>query len=322
MSRNEQSHSLYRFDIQGGQVMAVYESENGRLKQERIDSDETYTVQGADVLKQEHDDGRLETTRYTDADGDGWYAETDEIYTFAGSDSYDDSHDEDIAFDDFGFTDSSSAVVSGLPNAYLERSDTFSGEKYRFDVQNDQVVAVYETENGRTKVERLDGNETYEVSGNQIIKTETSRYGQEVSAYTDADGDGLFVKVSEQWVASDSALTAAPAATSGIFADSTFGDDHLEVSEGRGVRGGDGADTFTVRGAGAMAITDFDHTQGDRLSFDTGLGINSVHDLLDHVREAHFDGKDFHLKLDQGMALTLVGVNLAGMSLADLSVVS
>jgi hypothetical protein len=71
-----------------------------------------------------------------------------------------------------------------------------------------------------------------------------------------------------------------------------------------------------------MAITDFDHTQGDRLTFATGLGIDSFEELLPHVTHASYDGHDFHLELDQGMALTLVGVNVSGMSVSDLLIVS
>lgn len=321
MSSNDQSFSLYRFDINGGQITAVYESENGRVKQDHIDWNETYTMQGNDVVKQENDHGRLQTTRYTDSDGDGWYAKLGSSQDYG----YEVSTATSSESTGSGFT---SILDASVTNSHSANSTagirTNAIEKYQFDVQSGQVVAAYETENGRTKQEHLDWNETYTVSGSQIVKTETSRYGQEITTYADDDANGLFVKVSEQWVPAGNTNTNSTVSESSnaTFADATFGDDHLEVHEGRGVRGGEGADTFTVRGSGAMAVTDFDHTQGDQLQFDTGLGVRSVQELLEHVTEAQYDGKDFHLKLDQGMELTLVGVNLTGMSLTDLSVVS
>lgn len=65
----------YKFDIENGKVIAVFENENNQLKQERIDYDESYILQGQSVLKIEQERNGQEITRYSDVDGDGWYTE-------------------------------------------------------------------------------------------------------------------------------------------------------------------------------------------------------------------------------------------------------
>lgn len=65
----------YQFTISGSSVTAVYEVKNGRTELERMERDETWTFDGSRVIKTEMDDGRLETTVYTDSDGDGLWSE-------------------------------------------------------------------------------------------------------------------------------------------------------------------------------------------------------------------------------------------------------
>lgn len=66
---------VFQFDA-AGLVTAVFELErNGRLEREHVDADETYTLVNGFVVKTEVDDGQVEQTTYSDADGDGiWHA--------------------------------------------------------------------------------------------------------------------------------------------------------------------------------------------------------------------------------------------------------
>lgn len=70
------SHSAkaYKFDVQNGTVRAVYEIEDGKIKLESVEPNETWTVNAKQVLKTEYDDGQLKTTVYSDDDGNGIYA--------------------------------------------------------------------------------------------------------------------------------------------------------------------------------------------------------------------------------------------------------
>jgi len=71
---------LMKFEIENGAVVAVYEFDDGRWEYEPMEPDETYTLSGNEVIKQEPDDGFLETTRYRDR-GDGVHVEMEETRT-------------------------------------------------------------------------------------------------------------------------------------------------------------------------------------------------------------------------------------------------
>ena len=77
-NRYERDQDQYRFDIRDGLVVGVQEWDDGRWKNERIDADETYTLDGRDVLKTEWEHGYNEITRYSDPENDGLYVEVSE----------------------------------------------------------------------------------------------------------------------------------------------------------------------------------------------------------------------------------------------------
>ncbi len=90
----------YKFDVAAdGSVTAAYELYGSSWKTDRISSDESYTLQGADIVKTETEHGFIETTTYTDADGDGLFAKASKSYarTDGTTITYltDDDHGED-----------------------------------------------------------------------------------------------------------------------------------------------------------------------------------------------------------------------------------
>lgn len=70
----------YQFTVLNGAVTAVYEIKNGRAKFEKMDRDETWSVDGANIVKTETEHGRVETTIYTDINGDGIFAKMSKSY--------------------------------------------------------------------------------------------------------------------------------------------------------------------------------------------------------------------------------------------------
>lgn len=151
---------LKRFDIQGGQIIAVYEYEEGQWELDSIDSDERYTLSGADVLYQERDDNGLETYLYTDPDGDG-------IFTAIDDDDSESSSDDTSQPDD---------------------------DLYRFDIEGTEVVAVYELDDGRWEREFIEFNESYRLDGDQVIKTEVEHGEVEQTIYL-ARGNGEYIEI-------------------------------------------------------------------------------------------------------------------------------
>ena len=68
---------------------------------------------------------------------------------------------------------------------------------YNFTINNNQVTAVYEWDDGRWEPERIDYNETFTVVGNNVVKTETERYYKDITTYAPmANGNGYY-KISE-----------------------------------------------------------------------------------------------------------------------------
>lgn len=174
MSRT--SNKGYQFTISGSTVTAVYEIENGRSELERMERDETWTFDGSRVIKTELDDGRLETTVYTDSDGDGLFVKAGKVYG-----------------------DSSPAGTMGSNQGSHSTTGRPQAEKgYRFSLDADgEVTGVQKVENGRTRAEKIDRNETWTFDGQDLVQTETRRDKVEIELYRDTDQDGLFQSVLE-----------------------------------------------------------------------------------------------------------------------------
>lgn len=261
----------YQFTVLNGVVSAVYEIKNGRVKFEKMDRDETWTVDGANIVKTEAEHGRVETTVYSDIDGDGIFAKMSKSYG----------------------TDSSTIANSTTQN--LTTSQLQNG--YQFDVVDGAVAGVYEIERGYKSQERIDLNETWTIDGANIIKTEVERGITETSIYSDLDADGVFAKVSKSYVAADGSVWSANG--SGTDSDDQWrgnnSDDHYyagngndRLSSGNGnddLYGADGDDQLSGEsgsddlyggiGNDALAGGDgFDHLEGglDNDRLDGGNG--------------------------------------------------
>ena len=75
----------YQFTVVNGAVTAVYEIKNGRAKFEKMDRDESWSVDGNNIVKTETEHGRIETTIFSDIDGDGIFAKMSKSYGAANS---------------------------------------------------------------------------------------------------------------------------------------------------------------------------------------------------------------------------------------------
>ncbi len=198
----------YQFTVVNGAVTAVYEIKNGRAKFEKMDRDESWSVEGNNIVKTETEHGRIETTIFSDIDGDGIFAKMSKSYGTDGS------------------------TITNSTTQNLTTSQLQNG--YQFDVVNGAVAAVYEIERGYKSQERIDLNETWTIDGSNIIKTEVERGITETSIYSDLDGDGVFAKVSKSYVATDGSVWSGSA--SGTDSDDQWrgnnSDDHYYAGNG------------------------------------------------------------------------------------------
>ena len=160
----------YRFKLVDGKVTQLEEFDDGRWKSERIKANETWKFDGTSLTHTETDRGRVKTTIYRDADGDG-------VFTRADRDSL------------TGL--SSGAAGSGStpkPSAIPEDS-------YRFLLVDGKVTQLEEFEKGRWQRETIKSNESWTFDGSRLIEREVKRLGTTVTSYGDADKDGIFTKI-------------------------------------------------------------------------------------------------------------------------------
>lgn len=179
----------YQFTVVNGAVTAVYEVKNGRVKRENLDSDEIWSINGSDVVKTEYEHGRSEITTYRDDDGDGIYSKISKSYS-PNENIYSNSQ---LAQSNFSSDYSTLVGTSVVGNV--------SG--YKFDVLDGNIAQVYEVKNGLVKRENLDSDEIWSINSGNVVKTEYEHGLVEQSIYADADGDGIFSRVSKSYVSTN-----------------------------------------------------------------------------------------------------------------------
>lgn len=166
--------SLYNFTIVNNQVTAFYEWDDGRWEPERIDFDETFEVSGNNVIRTEKETFYDEITTYApNPNGNGYYKVSEQKVP----------HNTD---------------PTPTPNP-TPTPTPISDDLYKFTIVNGQVTEVYELDDGRWERENIDYDETYTVSGNNIIRTETDKFYNEITTYAPtADGSGYYVLSQEK----------------------------------------------------------------------------------------------------------------------------
>jgi len=140
-------NDTYKFTIENGEVVAVYESSRRGYKLERMDRDETWSTDGTTVTKTEVDDGRLEVTVYTDVDGDGIFVKSEKYYeplldtsgtptpTIVDDDAYETSgSDDDIVDDDDAYE------TSGYDDGLVDNDDAYETPDYDDGLVDDSPV--------------------------------------------------------------------------------------------------------------------------------------------------------------------------------------
>ncbi len=233
----------YKFTLLDGAVTAVYRIQKGRTRLEDIDSDESWSIDGENIVRIESENGQIETTVFADTNRDGIY------YQIAKSTSA---------------TKSATTTNPAIPNQ----------KGYRFDLTDGLVTAVFEIERGVARLKPTQSDETWLFEAGQVIKTEAEHGVIETSVYTDQDGDGVFQKVSSAHVLADGTAWTGQAGSDGDDVWSgTTNDDRYHGGHGNDrLAGGDGDDD--VYGADGDDVMKGD-AGADRL--DGGSGKDSLH---------------------------------------------
>ncbi len=169
----------YRFTQSDGAITGVQEMEKGVWKTERIDRNESWSVTTDGIVKTETDRSGVETTLYTDNNGDGVYFE---------------------------------AMSWNQPVAGHQE------DQYRFSFDlSGQASSVQEWDHGRWKTERIDRSETYAQQDGLVVKTEFEKGRTEWTVYADSNGDGTWTELAEGQGTVD--LVAVKSLLAGVTAD-------------------------------------------------------------------------------------------------------
>lgn len=97
----------------------------------------------------------------------------------------------------------------------MSSSKSTKGYKFTIDTATGAVTSVYEFEKGRFKLDRIDSNETYtfDAATGVVTKTESEKGRLEITTFTDADGDGIFIKGSKSYASAPGLTTPTTATT-------------------------------------------------------------------------------------------------------------
>lgn len=154
--------SKYKFNISGASVTAVYEYENGKLKKEKISSDEVWTYDSAisSVTLTEKSGSKIKAKKvFTDLDGDGIYEKSGYVKGNDGS------------------------------RASLSSSAQSEHDAYKLNIQNGTVIAVSEYEDGDWEQKDLDEGEVWTINQDGTV-SRTEEDGDETKIYSPKDVDG------------------------------------------------------------------------------------------------------------------------------------
>jgi len=172
------SEKGYRFDIDAqGAITAVYEVKYGRVEAKHMNWNETWTLDGQDVIQTKNKFGEIETSVYTDIDQNGVFEK-----------------------------DFSLSVLTGENSGRLETYQFLlaDGRNVTGDavLQGDDIAGMMKLGRRGWKVDRIDVNETLQVveidGDNLILKTKTQWNGEiDFSVFRDDDNDGLWTKIAD-----------------------------------------------------------------------------------------------------------------------------
>ena len=281
------SDKEYLFTIEGDAVTAYFE-----VEPKSIGSNDSFVIDGDQIILTKETSDGTRTTVFSDPDGDGFYA-------IASSTDEDDEDHHDLGHD-------------------------HGHKSFKFDIADGAVIAVYELDDGVWELKPIDhdGSETYTVEGDTVIRTETKPFGFEITHYEDSDGDGIYFRTAEEWVIAPAEHSIAPKFSGMLHYLPTDNDDFIVVRGGEDSRGGLGADGFVVREAAHLRIEDFNTLEDDELIFDTGLGLTSQEQLINHITDFNYDGQDFIVHFGLHVSITLVGIQPDEISWNSISILS
>jgi len=207
-------------------------------------------------------------------------------------------------------------MSSGSDDFNDDSPQSGSHKQFKFTISNGVVTHVLEFKEGSYRSKSIDADDIYTVGANGVVEhRELKPLGTEIIRYADADNDGVYNRISEQWIGSRFVLK------DDLKYLPTDGNDLIAVRGGEDSHGGKGSDDFVIREANHLRIGDF-ISNDDDLVFDTGLGLTSRDHLARLIHEIRQENSNFVVDFGSGASITLIGVHSHQISWDDVSVLS
>ncbi|MEY3122079.1 MAG: hypothetical protein RI993_904, partial [Pseudomonadota bacterium] len=207
-------------------------------------------------------------------------------------------------------------MSSGSDDFNDDSPQSGSHKQFKFTISDGVVTHVLEFKEGSYRSKSIDADDIYTVGANGVVEhRELKPLGTEIIRYADADNDGVYNRISEQWIGSRFVLK------DDLKYLPTDGNDLIAVRGGEDSHGGKGSDDFVIREANHLRIGDFISSDDD-LVFDTGLGLTSRDHLARLIHEIRQEDSNFVVDFGSGASITLVGVHFHQISWDDVSVLS
>lgn len=327
---SDSSNKAYKFQIVNGAVTAVYKIENGRIQSDGMDRDESWSLNGGNVIKTEWDDGRMETTAYSDVNGDGIF--------FAVSWTYDNSL--------------GTATMSGdhdmLGNSYLDddnnNASEFGSHTETHSIENDGYEHhVAESTHSDLQGSLTNQNAMWGSDGDDILSggnhddvldggngsdTLTAGTGDDIlvgggrddhgiNHLDGGDGDDILVAGGQKTNFFSDFFAANASLNTVVHTDTKYAGvaDILD-----GAVDGSGSlvenDFHIHSGNGNDAILNF-HTDTDQITLNRGINGTNIQDFDSLSEFITISGNDVNINLGMGNSITLVGIDPSALSAND-----
>ena len=343
----------YKFNIQNGVITGVFEVKNGYIKAKQIDGNGTWTVQGNRIVKIENDHGNIETTIYTDQDGDGFYVKGSELHTLSGahvetsseshedSDDYPDtsnsnhdlaskgSHDDDgNAHREHGIT--SAGTASGGRDEDEDVSDGHDGYEYHRTTENDHELhgsdmhdsVLIGAHNDDLLVggahddilDGADGDDTLEGGGGDDILMGGGQDGHDRNHLDGGSGDDILVAGGTKTRSMDDFFKTNLAVVDAVTTNAKYAS-LAALALGSVDDDGNGVENiFQMRsGNGNDLIFNF-HATTDKLQIEREINGSGIHDIETLVQHVTVDGNNVMIDFGGGNSVTLVGVDVSNLT--------
>jgi len=207
--------------------------------------------------------------------------------------THSESHDRGSHRSDHQDTES---LHTEVPHTEVHDSRGSSGvayqEGYQFAISSGGIVtSVAEVEHGVTRIKTMKPGETYSVSGTDVLKTENKAGFQEITRYTDSNGDGLYQKTTETTLLNaDTTTTPVQLAHDDHmkFGLDSSGQDVLSTSH---ALGSDGASDETLDAHAQFSVQDDSAVEAGTTHWEVTRDVSAdgVYPEVAHGNDLHVD---------------------------------